>query len=248
MTEITYPPTDTLKPVADDVFVVDSGPMQVGPLQIPIRMTVIRLGDALLLHSPTRYTPELAARLDELGRIAHLVAPNTAHWSFMKAWQEHYPAALAWAAPGLSRRRAVRRSGLRLDRTLEDGDAAEWGGAIETVVVRGRGLVEAALFHRPSRTLVLTDLVVNVEPEKLPPLEAVGARMVGATAPQGRAPIYARVAVLANGAESSPAAHRLVALDPVRVIFAHGRWFDSDGRSRLAQSLDWLLNWRPERK
>ena len=34
---------------------------------------------------------------------------------------------------------------------------------------------------------------------------------------------------------------RLLALNPRRVIFAHGAWFEEDGAHRLRRSLQWLL-------
>ena len=34
---------------------------------------------------------------------------------------------------------------------------------------------------------------------------------------------------------------RLVALDPERVIFAHGRWFERNGAAQLRRSFGWLL-------
>lgn len=242
MVTVAYLPIDEPKPVAPDLWVVDGGPMSVAGMPIPIRMTVIRLADgSLVLHSPTRFSFPLRAQLEALGPVRHLVAPNTAHWSFMKEWQGHFPDATSWVAPTLKERPAVQKAGLKIDQVLADGAPAAWNGEIEVVVVRGRPIAEAVLFHRASRSMVLTDLVVNVEPEKLPGLLKIGARLVGSAAPGGKAPIYARAAFKAGGSEAAAAAQRLVALDPERVIFAHGRWFEQNGREQLQQSLRWLL-------
>ena len=242
MVEVTYPPMDEPKPVAPDIWIVDSGPLRIGAMPLPVRMTVIRLPDgALVLHSPTQFSFALKERLEALGTISHLVAPNIAHWSFIKEWQSHFSEATTWAAPGLRKRPAVADAGLRLDHDLGPDAPAAWQGVIETVMIEGKGLVEVEFFHRPSRTLILTDLVVNVEPDKLPLPARLAAKLVGATAPHGRAPVYARAAVKAGGADVATAARRLVHLAPERVIFAHGAWFESDGAARLQRSLDWLL-------
>ena len=241
MADVTYGPLDTPKPVADDVWIVDSGPHRLAGMPLPVRMTVLRLSDGgLVLHSPTRFTPEVARALEALGLIAHLVAPNTAHWSYMVDWQKRYPSATSWFAPGLGARPAVSASQLRIDYELTDGAPQAWRGEIECIVVKGMGLTEVALFHRASHTLVLTDLVVNVEPEKLPFPLSIGARLVGSTAPNGKAPIYARLAMRMGGQEAAAAARRLVALNPDRVIFAHGKWFESNGGQRLREALSWL--------
>src|SRR5215213_1989734 len=82
--DITYPPLDVPKPVADGVWIVDSGPLRVfGLLGLPIRMTALQLSSGdMLMHSPTRFDARLKAEIEAHGPIRHLVAPNIAHWSF----------------------------------------------------------------------------------------------------------------------------------------------------------------------
>jgi uncharacterized protein DUF4336 len=242
-TDVTYPPLDTLKPVAEGLWVVDSGPIRVLGLPVPVRMTVIRLasGEAWL-HSPTRFSPALQAEIERVGRIGHLVAPNVAHWMFLRDWQTSCPNAVVSAAPGLRERSQVKASGLRIDRELGDTAPPDWAGEIETVVVPGGlGFREVAFLHAPTRTLVLTDLVVNLEPGKLSLPARAFARLVGASAPDGRAPAYLRMAVRLRRREAAAAAERLLAFAPERVIFSHGRWFERDGAASLRRSLRWLL-------
>ena len=158
----TYPPLDVLKPVAENLWIVDSGPLRRLGVPLPIRMTVARLDTGeIWLHSPTRFTPVLHAALERLGPVRHLVAPNSAHWMFLQDWQKHCPEALVWAAPGLRDRGTVRRAGLRLDTDLSDTAPEAWEGEIaQKVVSGGLGFREVAFLHCPSRTLLLTDLVL----------------------------------------------------------------------------------------
>jgi hypothetical protein len=235
-----YLPLDTLKPLADDIWIVDSGPL-LGSL--PVRMTVIRLpGGDVLLHSPTRIGAGLRDEIDGLGPVRFLVAPNVAHWMFLPEWQRAYPRAEIWAAPGLRRRRQVRRAGVRVDHDLSETLPAAWAGALDAVIVPGGlGFSEVAFFHRPSRTLVLTDLVLNLEAARLPALLRPLARLAGMTAPHGRAPVYLRAVVKLAGSRAAEAAARVVAFRPERVIFAHGRILDQDATEALRRSLAWLL-------
>lgn len=239
---LLYPPLNVLKKVANDVWIVDSGPIRPLGMRLPIRMTVIRLADGgLLLHSPTEFHADLKSELEQMGPISHLVAPNSAHWTFLSAWQEQVPDAMTWAAPGLRNRRQVRRSGVRLDRDLRPG-AAGWAEEIMPIIVPGvGGFAEVALYHQPSRTLVLVDLIQNLETEKLPPSLRLPARFAGVTAPHGRAPIYLRAIVKAKGHDAKTAGRSLAALEPDRVIFSHGAWFQQDGATRLRRSIAWLL-------
>jgi hypothetical protein len=237
-----YPPLDTLKPVAENLWIVDSGPLGRW-MRLPVRMTVVRLGSGgLWLHSPTRFTRSLGAELAALGPVAHLVAPNSAHWMFAEEWQHACPGAATWAAPGLRARGAVRKSGLRLDADLADEPPAAWAGEIDQVVVRGgMGFREVAFLHRPSRTVVLTDLIDNLEASRLPPQTRVFAGLAGALAPDGRAPIYLRAVVKLRRGDAAAAAQRMIEWAPERVIFGHGAWFAEDGAARLRRALDWLV-------
>jgi pimeloyl-ACP methyl ester carboxylesterase len=74
----TYPPLNVPKAIAEGVWIVDSGPMNAMGLKLPVRMTIFRLQDGdLLLHSPTPFSAEVATAVGALGRVRHLVAPNT---------------------------------------------------------------------------------------------------------------------------------------------------------------------------
>lgn len=79
----TYPPLNTLKPVTDDVWIVDGPLIAFGPpllrLQFPTRMTIIRLGRQLFVHSPTILTPELKAEVDAIGVPGWIIGPNRLH-------------------------------------------------------------------------------------------------------------------------------------------------------------------------
>lgn len=242
--QVGYPPFDIPKPVAEGVWVVDGAPIRPGgTLTLPIRMTVIRLRSGeLWLHSPVRHGDALARRLEELGVVRHLVAPNIAHWSFLPDWQKAFPGAAVWAAPGLRARRQVRKSGLRIDRDLNDTAPGAWSGQIEQAVVPGAGgFREVAFLHLPSRTLVLVDLVANLEAGKLPPVTRLFCRLNGMLAPQGRAAAYVRLSVRMRRSEAADALGRLIERQPERVVFAHGAWFERDGAAAARRSLAWLL-------
>ncbi len=239
--DTVYAPLDTPKPFADRVWLVDS---VLGP-GLPVRMTILRLqnGD-LLLHSPTPYSPALHRAIEALGPIRHLVAPNIVHWVFMKAWQDAVPDATNWASPGLAQRGQVRRAQLRIDHELSDVAPAEWAEEIEQAVVRGGGgFAEVVMFHRPSGTALLTDLMQNVEAHKLPWVIRPLAWALGNLAPGGRAPAHLRALVRAGGASSGrAAARRVVAWEPTRIVVTHGRPIEQDAAAILRRSLAWLTS------
>jgi hypothetical protein len=145
------------------------------------------------------------------------------------------------AAPGLPQRRPVRRAALPIDRELSGSPPPDWADDLDQIPIPGMGFCEVAFLHRRSRTLVLTDLVVNLEPDRLPALVRPLARLMGVTAPEGRAPPYLRLIVRLRRKEAGLAAQRLLDWQPERVVFSHGAWFDADGAARLRRALDWIL-------
>ena len=91
-----YQPLNTLKPVADDIWIADGDVtwMNMGILRAPFstRMTGIRLQDGgLWCHSPIAPNEALFAAIDALGAVRHLVSPNYIHYAHIPAWQHYCP-------------------------------------------------------------------------------------------------------------------------------------------------------------
>jgi hypothetical protein len=113
--EQTYPPLNTLKPVAENVWIVD-GPlirfsMPWPKMPFPTRMTVVRLaGENLFIHSPTPLVPELRAEIERLGRTRWIVGPNRIHYWWIPDWRAALPDADVFLAP-----RIKEQAGARID-------------------------------------------------------------------------------------------------------------------------------------
>ncbi len=238
--DIGYPSLDQPKPVAPDVWIVDSGPVNAMGLKLPIRMTIVRLknGD-VLLHSPTRHTPALAEAIKGIGPVRHIVAPATGHWMFVEEWQQAFPAATTWAVPVLRERAQVRRSAMRIDAVLGDGAPSEWGAGIRQGLVRGAGgFEEAWLFHEESRVLILTDLIHNLDPQKLSPITAMVMRAARST--NATSSLHVRAALTSHRDDARRAVNSMIAADPQTIVFTHGDYFRGRGAERLREAFAWL--------
>jgi hypothetical protein len=122
-------------------------------------MTVVRLADGqLILHSPVPISPERREELEALGPVGFIVVPE-AHGRFAGQAARTWPSARLLAAPSAPRR----RQSLSFDASLADQPPAAWAGRVESHLVLGFRLHEVVLFHRSSRTLVLTDLCFNIQ-------------------------------------------------------------------------------------
>lgn len=132
---------------------------QAGLIRIPVRMTVLRLADGqLVLHSPTPISLELEQELRALGPVGFIVVPQ-AHGKFAAQALERFPGAQLLAAPGAP----WGRKSLNFHASLADQAPAAWEDQIASHLVLGFRLHEVVLFHRSSRTLVLTDLCFNIQ-------------------------------------------------------------------------------------
>jgi len=236
---VTFPPLNTLKAVADDIWIVDSGPIRPGGVFLPIRMTILRLGNGdLMLHSPTELTEALVEELKALGPVRHLIAPNIAHWTLLAAWQDRFPDALTWGAPGLRDRAQVRASALRIDRDLREEAPADWRGEVDQGLVCGAGFSEVYFFHRASHTLVLTDVVQHLPADRSSLWTRAFVLLSGAYA--GTTPRYLRAILRMRQRQVASSFDQMLKLAPERVIFAHGEWFVRDGANRLRAALGWF--------
>jgi hypothetical protein len=196
----------------------------------------------LWLHSPTPHSPALQSALESLGPVRHLVAPDTTHWVNLRAWQQAVPEAVAWAAPGLPARLTGRRDAPRFDHELGAEAPAEWAAEVDHAILSGRGFAEVAFHHRRSGTLILTDTVQAMEPERLRPAMRLFTRLFGGP-PEGGAPFYLRM-VMRSGphrAANRATVERMLAWQPRRVLFAHGTPFETDATARLSRAFTWAL-------
>jgi hypothetical protein len=123
------------------------------------RMTVLRVGDGLVLHAAIRLSEPELARLDALGPVVGIVVPNRFHDSDAPFYAERHPRALV-LVPAALRESQGRR--LRIEGTIEADWPASWAPDLEALELGGTRSHETAFLHRASRTLVLTDLVFNL--------------------------------------------------------------------------------------
>lgn len=223
-----------LRKLDENLWVAEQ-PLNFLGLAVGARMTVIRLADgALWVHSPLRLTAPLRQAVEALGAVRFLVAPNKYHHLFIGDWMAAYPQAQAFAAPGLSEK----RKDLRFHAVLSEQGPAEWAGQIDVFPWRGAPMMgEVVFFHRPSRTLIVTDALHNVGPDA-PPLTRFVFKTLGG---------YGRLSTsvierLVN--RDRPAARATVDTilqwDIQRVIMAHGHIVEQDGGRAFREAYAWL--------
>ena len=203
----------------------------------PTRMAIVRLADgSLWIWSPVALTPALAAAVDGLGPVRHLIAPNTLHHLSVGAWQAAYPAAHLHAAPGLR----ARRPDLEIDADLADTAPPAWAGQIDQIIMRGNRITtEAVFFHRASATALFTDLIQQFDAQAFSGWRRVVARLDLMTAPAPTVPRKFRLA-FTNRAAARVAINRVLAWPIERLVMAHGPAIGQGGHAAVAKAFNWL--------
>ncbi|KIG15458.1 Methanol oxidation glmU-like protein [Enhygromyxa salina] len=224
-----------LNQLDDELWCVDAL-QPLGPgVQFPARMTIVRLADGLWVHSPIAMDDALAAQINELGPVRHLVAPNCFHHLHMGPASARWPDAKVYAPVGLR----AKRSDLRIDVDLVDGQG-HWPDAIDVVEIAGApALSEFVFLHRPSGTLVLCDLAFNMH-EATGALTKLVLRMVGAWQRTTQSKLWRRITK--DRAAAGRCCERMLALEFSRVIMSHGQIIEgADANQRLRDALEWML-------
>lgn len=247
-THWTYPPLNTLKPVAEDVWIVDGPVIRFGApwlkAPFPTRATIFRLGGgSLFVHSPTPLVPELRAEIEQAGIPRWIIGPNRLHYWWIPDWRAAYPEAKIYLAPKITYQAGAR---LNFDGELLDRRSGyPWDDSIATLPIAGRYMTEVEFFHRPSRTLVLTDLIENFEAKKI---ETLTMRFLtwagGVRDPHGSTPRDLRMTFSNNRPALKAAVESMIGWNPERVILAHGRWYDRNGAAELKRAFQWILDER----
>jgi hypothetical protein len=226
-----------LEAISDDVWIADGPSVSFMGFPFPTRMGIVRLpSGALWVWSPVGLDKALAAEVDALGNVRHLVEPNKIHHLALPAWKARWPDARMYAPPGL----AQRFEHLHFDAEFGDAPEAAFEGVIEHVIVHGSFMMEEVLFfHRPSRTLFVGDLVQKHHPEDFARWQSWLMKLDGLAGPDGSTPREWRATFVHREAARAAIRHAL-AWNPERMVIAHGAWARDNGVEALRSSLSWL--------
>jgi hypothetical protein len=230
-----YEPINVYKPVAPDIGIVD-GPFEyltVGGIRLPLpfttRMTVVRLSNGdLFLHSPVKFNERLAKELHGLGTVRHLVSPNQFHYAHIGEWARAFPETISWASPRVRQRASARHVDIDFTRDLDASAPEEWRGEIDQLLFPGGYFKEFIFFHKTSRTLILTDTIINIELDKISEPWRTVTKLSGMYHPSGQIFFGLRLPLLFQRRKAKAAIQKIHSWQPQRILLSHGRCVDAD--------------------
>ncbi|KAI0790556.1 hypothetical protein C8Q75DRAFT_806457 [Abortiporus biennis] len=143
-----------IREVTKDVWTF-SRPFNIGRVPVGGRSTAIRLGSgSVWVLVSTRLTEETKAKLDELGDVKYIVAPNVFHHLFLKSYKDTYPNAKVIGVKGLNEKKRV--EGWQLDGVF-DASAPDEQHGFESFKNH-----DVAFYHKASKTVLGADLLFNL--------------------------------------------------------------------------------------
>jgi hypothetical protein len=208
-----------------------------GWVKLPVRMTLARLPrGGLVVHSPLALTEDRLRAVARIDKVEYVLAPNCLHHRFAGEWLRRFAGAKLYGAPGLRKK----RKDLRFAGVLGQGGEAPWSAVLDQVLIEGApGLNETVFLHRPSRTLLVSDLLFNVRD----PANFMTKMVLNMMGTRGRLAMSRAWRRYTKDREKLRASlEKVLAWDFNRILPGHGAVFESAQAPKHAKAaLSWAL-------
>lgn len=155
-----------------------------------------------------------AEEIERLGRVKYVVAPNNMHYLYFEECLKMFPEARGYVAESLVKKHKRFDKYLRVE-ALKKAVGAE----IEQVEFKGHTLGETVFFHKASATMIVTDLLYNLQANHLR-FEKFVMRIWGAYG-KPSVPLYHKVAIK-DVKQVAKSVEKVEAWPVERIIMAHG--------------------------
>ena len=228
---------ETLTPITEGLWAYEYDLFMFGIVHITVRPLVATLPEGgLWLCSPGPITDALAAQIEALGPVRHLVSPNLYHHRYLGDAARRWPEATIWAPEGL----AKKRPDLPPHKLLSAEAKAAWGGVFDLLLIEGNPhLNEWVFFHRPSRALLVTDLLFNLQ--RWSGWAASVAYWATGVGDHRLAQTVEWRMLVRDRAATARSARALVAWEPQLLVPSHGDVLRADVVPELNRALAWML-------
>jgi Domain of unknown function (DUF4336) len=226
-----------LKEFGDELWIADGPDVAVIGFHYPTRMAVIRLSNGgLFICSPIKLTDRLRAEVDAVGHVRHIIAPNSLHHLFLSEWKRAYPGAKVYAPPRLRKK----CKDIIFDADLGNAPSPDWVEEIDQVLMLGNRITtEVVFFHVKSGTVLFTDLLQQLPPDRLSGWRALIAKLDLMVGFEPSVPRKFRLAFTDRRVARDSLGH-ILGWPAERVLMAHGTPVERDAAAFLRRAFGWL--------
>ena len=223
--------------IAEGLWTQNGDRIRLFGIPFDTRATIAKLPNGTLwLHSPVKPTAARLAEVRSLGPIAHIIAPNRIHGAFTTAWAEHAPKAQVWVSPKFP----DRHPDIRYDHLLTDTAPPDWSDTLDQCLFAGHAYLDEVVFlHRPSATLIVTDIYQRHDPATEPALWRILKGLAGMMAPKGAMPPDLRLS-FTDKIAARAARDRILGWEFDRILLPHSVPVETGGKAALTKALAWL--------
>ncbi|MCR8967854.1 DUF4336 domain-containing protein [Streptococcus zalophi] len=194
----------------------------------------------LWLHSPIAFNKELADKINELGEVAYIVAPNKHHYGYLFDWCNHYPNVKIWLAKGV--RDKLKAKGKLNENFISLNAISKTVWSEEILFTPFKGSItmeEMVFFHRKSSTVIFTDLIQNIEVKKLSLKLRILLKIGDNQYPKARTPRDLRLSFIFKR-QAIESYNKICSWNADKIIFAHGKIILENGNENLKKAFFWL--------
>lgn len=234
--------------------------LRFGRIKIGGRGTLVKLQTGnVAVFSPVALTPAVKEKVQSLGQIKYIVAPDIEHHIFLSTWVKEFPNAEVIGMEGLPEKREgdPATKGTKFHHVFSESNkldlkvSPEFDAEFSYEYFHSHPNKELVFLHKPSRTLIEADLLFNLPATEqfsktgVDPTSGLLNKLFGgimntrgAMTWQKRALWYG---VGGKGRQSFTASvNRIKAWDYDRIIPCHGDVIESGGKATMEKATAWF--------
>lgn len=219
--------------IADGPLVRDMG------FLFTTRMSVVRLSTGnLWLSSPVALSSETLSEITQKGPVRYLVAGTQRHVWRLTEWHKLFPEAELWGPKTTAL--TLKKGEIPFTGILGDAPPEGCAADLDQLPFRGNPLIEEVVFlHKPSRTLILDDLIQNVPPLEGKPFRNAVVKLAGVAYPDGGVPRDGQLTFV-HRSLARQSLEKLLSWDFDKLILAHGVCIEKDAKPFVERAFSWL--------
>ena len=227
------------------------------------RATIVRLSTgSLAVFSPVDLTPSVREKINSMGIIRYIIAPNIAHHIHISTWATAFPKANVICVEGLpeKREKSATTRGTNFNHVFTAGSkntlcisSDEFNAEFDYEYVSAAPNKDLVFLHRPTRTLIEADLLLSLpateQYSKVPGgtnSGMFGRGVSSAFSLDGDMVWQKRSLWYGVGSKNrqsfAGSLRRILEWNFERIIPCHGDVIETDARAKLEQVMDWFFN------
>lgn len=233
-----------LQEFGENIWIIDGPPVRDMGIMFTTRMVVVKLSSgSLWIESPVPLPDDKLKLVTELGPVRYILAATPRHVWRLATWHALFPDAELWASRPTPF--TLKKGDLPFAGVLGDEPPQGWRDDLDQLAFKGNPLIEEVIFlHKPSRTVILADLIQIHSKVKGSFIRNALMKMEGVESPHGGVGLDIRLSFI-HRAQARRSLKQLLSWDFDKLIIAHGPCIEKGAKPFVERAFRWLA--RPDK-